>query len=701
MPASPATTGIGAAADPVFVRSRLGTVLILSLTFGSLAMIAAVWWYYTVQTRQTEAAALRELFAIAEGKTRQIENWRNERMGDGRVVMSSSVTRVATRVLSSPAPNAEDRAELLDLMSRLERHFLYADVTLVGLDGSVILRLHEDNEGAQFVKQTRGELAHEALRAGDVVFSDLRPDSRSGRPMMALAVPVSNQGAWILDIDPSRFLYPYVESWPSQSRTAETLLIRLEGNEIVNLSRMRKAPANPVFTRRPLTRKLPSAEVLESGWSTSGLDYAGVPVLGAVRHVANSPWYLVCKIDVAEIEAPLRRLAWEMVLVTALIGLANAAGVGLIWRGQQARSHREREAWFYAIANDTPAYLWMASGDEENSFINRPLREFLGTGQHRLSKAWSDYVHPEDAGRARANFMECLAAQRGYTHEFRVRRFDGEYRRVISEAVPRYSPEGVFLGFAGSLLDVTDRRKAEDQLSSANAELACQLKEQIRKESEIQALGARLIGAQEEERKRLARELHDDLTQQIAALSLAVGNLKKHMPEERADERAQSDRIHQKLVQVAETVRRISHELHPAVLRYSGLVPALRSHCDECSALTGLQVRLTIAGEFDGVPSGAALCMYRVTQEALRNVAKHAKVDTATVELRHADGLLTLTVSDKGVGMDIASVEATAGLGLVSIRERTRLAGGSVEIKSTPTQGTAITVRIPDIKYSA
>jgi PAS domain S-box-containing protein len=379
--------------------------------------------------------------------------------------------------------------------------------------------------------------------------------------------------------------------------------------------------------------------------------------------------------DTAEVDEPLRRLGWEMALVTALIGLANASGVGLIWRSQQARTHREREAWFYAAANDTPANLWMASADEENSFINRPLGKFLGTGQDRLSKSWSDYVHPEDAGRARANFLQCLAARRGYTEEFRIRRFDGEYRWVISEAVPRFSPQGGFLGFAGSLLDVTDRKKAEE---------------------EILMLGARLIGAQEEERKRLARELHDDLNQQIAAMSIAMGNLKRHIPEERADARAQSDRIHQKLVNLAESVRHMSHELHPAILQYSGLAPALQSYCKEFGALTGVQVSLTSNGEFDGVPSGTALCIYRIAQEALRNVAKHANVATAAVEIRHSDGLLSLTVSDTGVGMESASPTAKAGLGLVSIRERTRLVGGSVEIASKPRQGTTITVRIPD-----
>jgi signal transduction histidine kinase len=112
--------------------------------------------------------------------------------------------------------------------------------------------------------------------------------------------------------------------------------------------------------------------------------------------------------------------------------------------------------------------------------------------------------------------------------------------------------------------------------------------------------------------------------------------------------------------------------------------------------LTGVQVSLTIHGEFDGVPSAAALCMYRIAQEALGNVAKHAKVATAAVEIRHSGGLLSLTVSDTGVGMEPGRAEATDGLGLVSIEERARLVGGSLEIASQPNQGTTVTVRIPD-----
>jgi signal transduction histidine kinase len=211
----------------------------------------------------------------------------------------------------------------------------------------------------------------------------------------------------------------------------------------------------------------------------------------------------------------------------------------------------------------------------------------------------------------------------------------------------------------------------------------------------IRALSARLITAQEEERARLARELHDDLSQQIAAMSIGMGILKSQIPQQQVDARAQCDRIQQKLVNVAENIRRLSHELHPAVLEHSGLASALRTYCSEFGLLTGVRVSLQAHGSFEDVPIPVALCIYRITQEALQNVAKHANVGAAEVELGRSDGVLYLSVSDRGAGIEPSRAAPLVGLGLVSIKERTRLVNGAVEIQSKPNQGTTVRVRIP------
>jgi two-component system sensor histidine kinase UhpB len=439
---------------------------------------------------------------------------------------------------------------------------------------------------------------------------------------------------------------------------------------------------------------LPDA-ALDFGRFYRDLDYRGVPVFAIIRHIPDSPWFLITKVDASEVDAPGRRLGWEMALITVLIALVTASGAALVWRGQRARIVQEREAWFYAACNDTPAYLWMASAETENAFINTPFARFLGIDESRQLNTWTDHLHPDDAEPARETLLESVGKRCTYTHEFRIRRFDGEYRWAVNTGVPRFSPEGKFLGFAGSLIDITERRLAEQKLHEANASLAADLAESTRKERQIHELSARLINAQEDERKRLARELHDDLSQQIAALSLATGNLKRQIPEDRAEARAQSDHIHEKLVRLAGDVRRISHELHPAILQYSGIAAALRSYCEEFGTLAGIQVSLDAQGSFEGIAPDAALCLFRVTQEALRNVAKHARVSIASVELKRAGGLLQLTVSDAGVGIDPARASAQAGLGLLNIRERAGLVRGKAEILTSP-QGTSVIVQVPE-----
>ena len=673
---------------------RHGRVMIASLILGFVAMIAAMWWYYARQRETIEAAATQDLRAIAETQVSQIANWRSERLGDGRVQASSGTMRTARRILSSRVTAPADRADLLSVLKSLSQEFLYTGAALVDREGKIHVQYAPDHPVPSHIR----ELARAAAQADAVRLEDLYLDTDLGRPLMALTIPVHGLGALILEIDPSRFLYPYLASWPVPSATAESFLGGRQGNNYVYLSeqRRRRGSRSTLFWRLPVDPRIPPERLLDLGWPLKYVDYRGAPVLAVIRRVPDSDWQLTAKVDVAEVAAPLRRLTLEMALILALLGLTSVAVVGVVWRDQQVRLHHQREAWFRAVANDTPAFLWMTSGEEaEISFINVPFRKFLGTDRQRLSRTWADSLHPDDVDGARATFQECLGARREFLAEFRVRRFDGEYRWVTSQAIPRFSLEGGFLGYAGSLVDITDRRQAERQLRTANATLADDLAERTRNEEEIQSLSARLLTAQEEERGRLARELHDDVSQQIAALSIATGNLKRQIPQQEAEARNQSDRIQGKLVQLAEAVRRMSHELHPAVLQHSGLVSAMKAYCDEFGGLTGIRVALSTEGSFDRVPAVVALGLYRITQEALQNVVKHSGTGEAQVALRYSEGLLCLTIADGGVGMELDRANAPPGLGLVSIRERTRLLQGTVDIWSAPNQGTRVSVRIP------
>jgi two-component system sensor histidine kinase UhpB len=672
--------------------ARQSRILIVSLTLASAALVAVVWWYYTRQRDAAETAAENELTAIADAKTKQIANWRHERLGDGLVVASSPVMRIAARVLSGRTATESDRTDILRNLNGLAQAFSYSSATLVDFDGNVRIQLNPDHADSAHLR----EFARAAAQSGKVDLSDLYREPQSGRMLMAVTIPVAGAGAFVLDIDAARFLYPYLEFWPTVSRTAETDMVRREGDEILYLNELRHKHGTALVFRRSIAGTyVPDEKVFMRGWLRKAKDYRGVPALIMVRRIPNSPWYLSAKIDVSEVEAPLRRLWWEIASIIVLIGLANAAGVGLIRRSRQLDIHREREKWFRTVANDTPAYLWLSSATDDNVFLNKPLADFLGMDPGYIQWNRTNYVHPEDEEWSRARIRECQARRCEYSAEYRIRRFDGEYRWAVSHGLPRFSSKGEFIGHAGSLLDVTERKQAEAQLRTTNAALAEELEERTRAEKEIQALSARLINAQEEERMRLARELHDDLSQQVAALSIATSNLKADIPEEQAGARAQSDRLQQKLADLAEGIRRLSHDLHPAVLEHAGLAAALRAYCSEFSKLTGVRVALEAEGPFDGLPSTTSLCIYRIVQEGLQNVVKHARVIEASVQLRRSLGVVNLTIADRGAGMAPERTGAAVGLGLVSIKERTRLVNGTVSIQSTPNRGTTITVSIP------
>lgn len=530
---------------------RPGRFLILWLAVCAVGMVIAAWLYYQRQRETVDAATIDQLAAIADFKGQQIANWRSERLGDGRVLAVSPVMAEAQRALTEARPAEPDRAAILAVMRRLSREFLYTDAAVVDLNGSVRIQLHEERGNAEARRTIFRGLAQGVVASQEAALADLALTPPTARPLMMLAIPVGKSGAMILEIDPEAFLYPYLRSWPTPAQTAETLLIRREGDSVLELSPMKYAPNAALTFRVPTPKSLPEESQLLAGWPRRSQDYRGAPVLGVIKRVPDAPWYLSVKIDRSEAEAPLRRLAWELTLVVALLAIANGAGVGLFWRNRQLQVSRELEAWFRTVANDTPAYLWMSSPEGENSFLNQPMIKFFGIDGRDLGADWLPTIHPEAQQRVRQEYMAALGARREFVSEFQVRRFDGEYRWVVSRGVPRFSEKGEFQGYAGSLVDITERREAEAQLRATNRELAAELQERTRAEREIHDFTARVMNAQEAERSRLARDLHDDLGQQIAALNLGVFNLKRKISSQ-SDALAEGERIQQSLVRLAE-----------------------------------------------------------------------------------------------------------------------------------------------------
>jgi len=214
-----------------------------------------------------------------------------------------------------------------------------------------------------------------------------------------------------------------------------------------------------------------------------------------------------------------------------------------------------------------------------------------------------------------------------------------------------------------------------------------------RHEAEISALNERLMKAQEQERIRIAGELHDGVMQQISALSLMLGTARRQIPSE-LEAKAAVGEVQLKLIQVGTDVRQLSHDLHPAMLKEAGLPEALRAYCEEFTNVRGIAVTCDADDRVRELSRGVALALYRIAQEALGNAATHGAAQHATVRLTRSNGHVILSVSDDGKGFEPSRL-ASGGLGLINMRERARQLNGTFDLDSAPRRGTTVTVTIP------
>lgn len=270
----------------------------------------------------------------------------------------------------------------------------------------------------------------------------------------------------------------------------------------------------------------------------------------------------------------------------------------------------------------------------------------------------------------------------GHTHSITdERRLDGSKMWVEGDYMCFYDAAGRITGHFGIQRDVTDRIVAAEELEASRTEL--------------RALAARLQATREEERTRIAREIHDELGQALTALKLDLAWLESQLPPGAAGAFRLGDvPLTARIDQTMQIVRRIASDLRPSVLDQLGLEAAIEWLVQDSSRRTGLEVRLR-AEEFPELPGWIASHAYRIIQEALTNVTRHSKATRVDVTVRHVGRALMLVVEDNGIGFEPQSLSGLRSLGLVGMRERAVACGGTLMVRGRPGEGTAIVVTIP------
>jgi PAS domain S-box-containing protein len=348
-------------------------------------------------------------------------------------------------------------------------------------------------------------------------------------------------------------------------------------------------------------------------------------------------------------------------------------------RKHAEESLRTSEARLEAAADLAGLAFYEVRFDEGTTYVDDRFRELTGLPperEHGLGalEFWMEQIHPED--------RDSVLDQRKLMHDGTLEMLFLEYRfldpvhgeRWLQHIgrIARRDAAGHAVRAYGVLRDITARRRAE---------------------SELRELSRRLLTAQEHERAVLARELHDDVSQRLAVLAIDVGRAELAASDGTQAEAMQG--VREGLMRLSEDVHTMAYQLHPSILEELGLAEALRAECERRHRRGGLDVSVDVRALPPGVPDQAALCLFRVAQEALTNATHHARARTVSVSLREADGGLLLAVSDDGCGFDVANPGKRGRLGLASMRERILLVNGTLDIDSAPGRGTTVVAWVP------
>jgi PAS domain S-box-containing protein len=339
------------------------------------------------------------------------------------------------------------------------------------------------------------------------------------------------------------------------------------------------------------------------------------------------------------------------------------------------RSFRESEARFRLLADTAPALIWMADVDKLCSYFNKSWLDFTGRSiDSELGYGWAEGVHPEDLPRCMDTYTQNFDRREEFRMEYRLRRHDGEYRWIIDIGVPRYSQDHSFVGYIGIGIDVTERKRAEEILASVSR---------------------RLIDAQDQERARIARELHDDFGQRLAMLNNELEQLQQDPFDFPSKVRSRMRELQNDASAIAAGVQSLSHELHSSRLELLGIAVAVRGFCREFGEKQNIQIDLQVRNIPGDVSPDISLCLFRVLQEALHNSVKHSGVRRFDVRLWGTSDEILLTVKDSGAGFDREQARSSKGIGLISMEERLKLVRGTLLIDSQLKRGTTVSARVP------
>lgn len=461
---------------------RAAGLYIILFLFLSAGLSAVGYFSYQSFRKNYLAEAERQLSAIAELKVSELVRWRKERMGDGEVLYNNPVfSRLVKRGLRQPE-DLEAKQQLRIWLEKILKGYEYSRVFF--LDSEGIERLSVSSRIGLVAYPSSH--ASEVIHAGRVLFTDFHRHHPDGPIVLSVQIPVFDEsgtssplGVCVLQIDPSVYLYPFIQNWPVPSDSAETLLIRREGNEAVFLNELRFKTNAALNLRISLASTNTPAVMVALGQNgvVQGVDYRGHPVLAALHAIPDSPWFIVARRDIAEVFAPVRERLWQTVVMIGILLFGAAACAGMIWRHQRAGFYREKAKSAVALreANDylenlinyanAPIIVW--DPQFRITRFNHAFEKIAGLkAEDVLGKGMEILFAEEQREQAMAIVKRAGAGESFDLVEVPIQNTDGSQRLVLWNSAPIFGPDGrMQVATIAQGHDITERNRMKEELA--------------------------------------------------------------------------------------------------------------------------------------------------------------------------------------------------------------------------------------------
>ncbi|HXW12891.1 MAG TPA: PAS domain S-box protein [Terriglobia bacterium] len=676
----------------------------VSFLIVTMLVVGFIWHDLRAEYRETLAYWHVQLSSSTDERVRVSALWLKERRTDTVAIAENPSTIRLLSVERSQSPVVEIRKEVEGEIAHMAavNGFLGGavgdrDCRIVAQSGLRPDVVQDAQEACRGVQQT-GEYRIDTFgREQGHVWLSLTAPVMAEREASSL-VPITHRivgFAMMVAENWQDFLLTFgPESVPTH--TSETLIVWKKAGEAFIFSPRLRALGAASFFSRPLAGSTFESRVAREGDVAFGEfnDYRGVRVLGAARRIAAGGDSVTIKLDWNEALSEYHRhrvLDWLAgTLCLLLVGSImvaqhrHAAARDFAERAKQQEMLRESEERFRATFENAGVGMALVDLQRHPLKTNPALRQMLGYSEEELTgMAFTEFTHPDERELDWKLYGELLAGKREkYEIEKRYLKKGGGVVWGLLVVSLVKDQEGRPMYAIGMIEDISKRKWAEE--------------ERQRSLEQLRALAARLQSIREEERKSVAREIHDQLGQALTAIKIELCSLVRELP---AGEKPPSKKPSSILTLVDESiraVRRISTELRPGMLDDLGLVATIEWAGEEFESRTGTQCQLDLPKDDIAVDPERATAIFRIFQETLTNVARHAEASTVKVRLAKENGDLTLEVRDNGKGISEDKLSGGGSFGILGMRERAILLGGELTIQGLPGNGTTVRVRIPE-----